>query len=280
MNVKHALALYGADSLNKSAHFKGLLRKLDLDDSLEEADAEGEDEDVLRSQEDEALDEPQPTSNDAFHFEGELVAESEDAVSLPFAHMSLLRTIFPPFMNFPTSGLHVGDALDSLDPSVYLPWPSSSVFAPSTEPSNDDELLPEKEGDMALTRELDEDTALDRVDGHRDVEVEKALWARINGAAPGTEGQTKDHPSADAKPAPARIVQRAPRKRRRNSVDTDGGSASEQGEDADGIEDVVPRGRRKKKAKPKGNMSDRQLLYKEPDPNGRIKSAVYILDSD
>ena len=112
MNVKHALALYGADSLNKSAHFKGLLRKLDLDDNLEEAECE--DEDVLRSQEDEALDEPQPTSNDGLHFEGELVAENEDAVPLPFAHMSLLRTIFPPFMNFPTSGLHAGDALKSV----------------------------------------------------------------------------------------------------------------------------------------------------------------------
>ena len=107
MNVKHALALYGADSLNKSAHFKGLLRKLDLDDNLEEADAEGEGED-------EALDEPQPTSNGALHFEGELVAENQDAVPLPFAHMSLLRTIFPPFMNFPTSGLHAGDALKSV----------------------------------------------------------------------------------------------------------------------------------------------------------------------
>ncbi|RPD62523.1 hypothetical protein L226DRAFT_610938 [Lentinus tigrinus ALCF2SS1-7] len=296
VNVKHALALYGADSLDKSAHFKSLLRKLNLDDSSEQADAEVDDEDEDEEEGDAFPDEPQFTVGGASHVAGsEVVVEDGDAASLPLKPLPLLRSIFPPFMNSPTSGLHASDVLDSLDPSVYMPWPSSSLLSICIEPPHNEDMLPE-EDDVALARELEEDKALDRVDGHRDAEVEKALWARVG--ATGKDDQTHDHPNSDDKPAPAkplRIVQRAPRKRKRQSVDadgsrergTDGGSASERvveagllGEDADGVEQIVPRGRRKKKAKAKGSMSDKQLLFQEPDPNGRIKSAVYILDSD
>ncbi|RDX53419.1 hypothetical protein OH76DRAFT_1462287 [Lentinus brumalis] len=309
-NVKHALALYGADSLDKSAHFKGLLRKLGLDGGEEEAEEEED-----PPEEDDALDEledrPDGTSHDAE--ESAQVAEDGGATSSPLEPLSLLRTIFPPFMNPPMSGLHVGDALDSLDPSVYMPWPPSSLLSTSEHPA-DETLLPEEEDETAYTRELEEDKALDRVDVHKEAEVEKSLWARVAGEEPVP-------PTGAVKPArsqPSRSKERAPRKRKRQSVDadgsrqqgTDGGSASERaveagllGEDTDVVEKVVPRGRpkkkalaraqqgedaalvelrarRKKKALAKGSMSDKQLLFQAPDPNGRIKSAVYVLDSD
>ncbi len=308
--MKHALALYGADSLDKSAHFKGLLRKLGLDGGEEEAEEEED-----PPEEDDALDEledrPDGTSHDAE--ESAQVAEDGGATSSPLEPLSLLRTIFPPFMNPPMSGLHVGDALDSLDPSVYMPWPPSSLLSTSEHPA-DETLLPEEEDETAYTRELEEDKALDRVDVHKEAEVEKSLWARVAGEEPVP-------PTGAVKPArsqPSRSKERAPRKRKRQSVDadgsrqqgTDGGSASERaveagllGEDTDVVEKVVPRGRpkkkalaraqqgedaalvelrarRKKKALAKGSMSDKQLLFQAPDPNGRIKSAVYVLDSD
>ncbi|KAI0720591.1 hypothetical protein C8T65DRAFT_567358 [Cerioporus squamosus] len=287
-NVKHALALYGADSLDKSAHFKSLLLKLGLDGGNEE---EEEEEDV--SEDDDPLDEPQDTPDGASHdAAGEQVAQDEVVDPSPLKPLSLLRTIFPPFMNPPISGLYAGDGLDSLNPAVYMPRPSSSLLPTSAEPPNDEDVLPEEVDETAYKRELEEDKALDRVDCHKDAEIEKLLWTRISGK------KAVEQPTADDKPAPsqpARIRVRAPRKRKRQSVDvdgsrergTDGGSASGRaveagllGEDADVVEQVVPRGRRKKKAMAKGSMSDKQLLFQEPDPNGRIKSAVYVLDSD
>ena len=58
------------------------------------------------------------------------------------------------------------------------------------------------------------------------------------------------------------------------------GDSRNEDDDPDAVEEVAPRGGRKKRKRGTAYLSEQQLKYQEPDPDGRIKSAVYVLDSD
>ncbi len=292
-NVKHALALCGVESLSKRAHFARLLQKLDLDE-----DEETEDEDR----------QPQhPVSPGLNHdviaaeVEVEDVGDDDDEdTRLPLEPLPLLRMIFPPFMNSPSSGLHFGDAPDSLDPSVYMPWPSSSLLSTASEPPRDEDLLPEELDEGELTRELIEDKTLEWDDNNVDKQGQEALWVRVGRIVAGP-ASTAEQPMTEEKPEPScgRAAERPPRKRRRKASEKgerkDDGSADERDveaellgdatnaddDDPDAVEEITPHGARKKRKRGGTTyLSQHQLRFEEPDPDGRIKSAVYVLDSD
>ncbi|KAI0770015.1 hypothetical protein C8Q74DRAFT_866300 [Fomes fomentarius] len=296
-NVKHALALFGAESLSKRAHFARLLQKLDLE---EDEDEETEDEDrqsqhpVSAGLDDDVI---------AAEVEVEDVCDDGSDVEdtrLPLEPPPLLRMIFPPFMHSPSSGLHFGDAPDELDPSVYMPWPSSSLLSTASEPPRDEDLLPEELDEGELTRELTEDKTLEWDDNNVDKQGQEALWVRVGRIVAGP-ASTAEKPMAEEKPEPScgRAAERPPRKRRRKASENgerkDDGSADERDveaellgdatnaddDDPDAVEEAAPRGARKKR-KLGGTtyLSQHQLRFQEPDPDGRIKSAVYVLDSD
>ncbi|KAI0372283.1 hypothetical protein BV20DRAFT_991941 [Pilatotrama ljubarskyi] len=319
-NVKHALALYGADSLDKRAHFASLLKKLGL-----EKDVEGEEDVVEEQDEYEVADALSPEVPLFSLPDGEAVDAEQEAPranvqdEAPLQPLPLLRMLFPPFMNSPTLDLTEADEDGIVDPAVYMPWPSSSLLSTSAEPPREEDLLPEQIDEVALVAELLEDENIEKDDRLREVEAEKALWARFGGrsahvttAVP--DGQDQEPPvmaTADTQPepsaAPVAAPAKQPRKRKRKgkprgrsksvtmgnqdgSVDDDG-----EGNEGSGVEEqeetserrVRPRkaqnkseGRDKGKGKGTAHLNEDQLRFMEPDPNGRIKSSVYVLDSD
>lgn len=295
--MKHALALYGADALDKHAHFARLLNKLDLDAS----DGEMEDEEGQV----EALVDHTPwhsTSARSGNERGDADdehGENDKAEGSSLEPLSLLRTIFPPFTNPPLSNVHSEYETDSVDPSVYMPWPSSSLLSTATEPPQDEDLLPLETDENALSAELVDDDTIDKLDRQQDAEGMEALWARIDvkssqvpaGAAGQGQG-AGDHPIAEEYPESSRTSGRPPLKRKRKDQDGSrekslGGGNAESGAvenrdqddaDADAAETVAPKRARRKKGT--AHISQRRLMYAEPDPDGRTKSSVYVLDSD
>ncbi|OSC97196.1 hypothetical protein PYCCODRAFT_1481440 [Trametes coccinea BRFM310] len=298
-NVKHALALYGADSLDKRAHFAGLLKKLDL-----EADAD----------EQESVDGDGPPSPDtplrslqgtdavsAGPDEGE---DPENDSDPPLPPLSVLRMIFPPFFDLPRSTVldNDGHKADAPDPAAYMPWPSSSLLSADAEPPREEELLPETIDEAALVAELLEDENIDKEDRLREVRDENALWVRFGGKKAAVSAPSAPHSEGDAggtaeerppvlpvgeKIARPRKRKRQPRGRSKSvtvevSEDGAGSGVAGGGAEADGgsREGTVERRVRRKKGKGIAHLTEDQLRFMEPDPNGRIKSSVYVVDSD
>ncbi|KAI0632237.1 hypothetical protein C8Q77DRAFT_1074273 [Trametes polyzona] len=290
VHVKHALALFGADTLDKRSHFASLLEKLGLDDACDEVE--------VGEEEDREGDASPPSSPEIpLH----IAMEDDDAQELPavadhiethLKPLSSLRMIFPPFCNpnvaAPSSSSH-DDAL--VDPSVYMPWPSSSLLSTSSEPPREEDLVPEEIDEVALAAELLEDQNIDKEDHLRDLAEEDELWRRFGGR------HMFNIPSGSAEPKiePPEAAQR-PRKRKRKgrpkgrskSVRIEEAAEGGEGdEDDDAGEQAAPGGKpraRSRKGKNKGkgtaHLKEDQLRFMEPDPNGRIKSSVYVLDSD
>ncbi|EIW59330.1 uncharacterized protein TRAVEDRAFT_71439 [Trametes versicolor FP-101664 SS1] len=280
IHVKHALTLFGADSLDKRSHFAGLLNKLGLDEERDKQE-------VLEVSDDESpehdeVEEEEATSGDI------------EASRTPLEPLSALRMIFPPFFNpnppASGSGTRIDEHPDPLDPSVYMPWPSSSLLATSSEPPREEDLLPDNIDEVALAAELLADGEIEKEDTLRDTEEENALWKRFGGrpargALPTGGGagdiEPKLEPSAEGGEAPRRTrKRRAPSKSVR--IVEDGADANS---DADGqASDTAQRRVRPRKGKRQGkgtaHLNEDQLRFMEPDPNGHIKSSVYILDSD
>lgn len=200
--------------------------------------------------------------------------------------LSLLRTIFPPFMNPPSSGLHAGEESRSLDESIYMPWPSSSLLSTASEPPRDEDLIPEDFDEDALAHELAEEQRLGYQDHARDIQVEKELWTRMGRVMPGAADASvpEEPPVVDDEPEPARTrshaSSRPPRKRRRLAKAEEaegvpsrrgqsrGGTADERDVEAellreegetDAIEEVAPRAPRKRK---KGKRARRGPISK------------------
>lgn len=270
-NVKHALALYGAESLSTSAHFANL---------LEELDNQSEDEQTGGRNEGAAESDDLSTDEDA---EVDQEAEFEDTGDhnlLPPIPLSLLRTIFPPLTNYPASDRHTGGSSHSREASFYMPWPSSSLLANHSEPPFAEDLLPEVMDAAALRSELIEENAIEREDAARDKRKLQALWARVTPAKPGPT------------PTPGRRPRKRKRANKEASEDASRGSGSDSGSDEErdveanllkvdsDADDVAPRRPRKRRKGKSGGLSQNKLLYQEPGPNSRIKSAVYVYDSD
>ncbi|TBU29959.1 hypothetical protein BD311DRAFT_755524 [Dichomitus squalens] len=318
-DVRQALMLYGAESLNKRTHFASLLSELDLDSDEEEGDVEELEQDTA-----DAL---SPVSRR--HKGGADAAEEEsddpDPEGLPLEPLSLLGTIFPPFLNPPSSGPPSVDPSMAIDPSVYMPWPSSSVLLTDVERPTDDDLLPHFIDEKLLNEELHEEAQLDKADALRDAEEEQALWTRVNMENPNagkaaSAATVPEDPLIAVADNTANLVpirERSRRKRKRDEADAgadltsnakpdvevswekdaDSGRADERDveemveevaavdtmADVDEPEVVAPkraRKGRKGEGKKKGDLSQRELMYMQPGVNSRIKSSVYVLDSD
>ncbi|OJT10645.1 hypothetical protein TRAPUB_12839 [Trametes pubescens] len=286
IHVKHALALFGADSLDKRSHFAGLLNKLGLD---EERDRQ----EVVEVSDDESAE------RDDIEAEEAAPGDAETSET-PLEPLSALRMIFPPFFNpnppASGSGARVDEHPDPLDPSVYMPWPSSSLLATSGEPPCEEDLLPENIDDVALTAELLADGEIEKEDALRDTAEENALWKRFGGrrargALPTSGGagdiEPKLEPSVEGDEAPPRTRKRKAKPRGRSKSVRIAGDGADANSDADGeAGDTAQRRVRPRKGKGKGqakgtaHLKEDQLRFMEPDPNGRIKSSVYVLDSD
>ncbi|KAI0657307.1 hypothetical protein C8Q70DRAFT_919762 [Cubamyces menziesii] len=297
-NVKHALALLGADSFDKRAHFAGLLKKLDLE---QEGDGGGEDASGDES-------DGEAHSNDDQAEPSQLAPEELDGSERPIEEvessepalppLSLLRTVFTPFVNLPTSSTPSGSATYAPDPATYMPWPPSSALFASSEPTPEDELLPETIDEGALVAELLDDENIDKEDRLLEQAEQNALWLRFgeNGAPTVVAAATSDPKDAsdavDGRPQavhadaasqkPVLKRKRKPRGRSKSVGVTTEGAESDRG-DGEG-EGTGERRVRRKHAKGKGkgtaHLNEDQLRFMEPDPNGRIKSSVYVLDSD
>ncbi|KAI0647936.1 hypothetical protein C8Q79DRAFT_999457 [Trametes meyenii] len=296
-NVKHALAIYGADALSKRAYFADLLDRLAPDESAE-AEEEAEDRDAANNDNESIVSSPE-VSQVSPHHEGS-VADDEvhgDDTTYSGLHLeplSVLRMIFPPFIDLPPpSSQDENEAgLGTLDPAVYMPWPSSSLLSTSAEPPCEEDLLPETMEKGEVQSELLEDENIDKEDSLRDTAEEKVLWARIGGK--------RKHVSAPADSdldpkLEADLVNTAERKRKRKgkprgrSKSIAAGKyvqSAEEGEGEEGSEEA-PAGKKarsaraaKKKGKSMAYLNEDQLRFMEPDPNGRIKSSVYVIDSD
>ncbi|KAI9058501.1 hypothetical protein FKP32DRAFT_1597596 [Trametes sanguinea] len=295
-NVKHALALYGADSLDKREHFAGLLKKLDLEgDGDEQESVVG---DASSSPEAPLSSLPHLDTTSAGLDEGEGPEDDCDPALPP---LSVLRMIFPPFFDLSSSaGLDDNDnGADAPDPAAYMPWPSSSLLSADAEPPREEELLPETIDETALVAELLEDGNIDKEDRLREVQEENALWVRFGGKKAPVSAPTA-HSAGEAggtaKEMPS-VVEKATRKRKRNgqprgrsksvtvrvSEDATGSGVDGDGGEADGgrsREGTIERRVRRKKGKGIAHLNEDQLRFMEPDPNGRIKSSVYVIDSD
>ncbi|CDO69851.1 hypothetical protein BN946_scf184884.g10 [Trametes cinnabarina] len=303
-NVKHALALYGADSLDKRAHFAGLLAKLGLegDDS---GDSEGEADDEHAADPTSSPDAALRSLGDAgaAYAEQDAIADLEDDDGPVLQPLPALRMIFPPFSDLSSLSAHASDErdVDTPDPAAYMPWPSS-LLSTDAEPPGEDELLPETVDETALVAELLDEENIDKHDRSREVEEAKALWARFEGRKPAAPalGPTAEGAPAEAateeKPAaPLTAGETVTRTRKRKlrprgrskSVAAgveDGAGFGAEGDrgagDGGEREGTVERRVRRRKAKGIAHLNEDQLRFMEPDPNGPIKSSVYIVDSD
>ncbi|KAI1790181.1 hypothetical protein LXA43DRAFT_1083453 [Ganoderma leucocontextum] len=300
-NVKQALMLYGAESLDKRAHFARLLSKLGLDEGEGEVDVIDE----------ERHDIPVAPPAASGHHTGDTEEgleegpeeDADEADRPPLEPLSLLRTIFPPFSN-PLSGASK-DASMAVDASVYMPCPPSTRIPGDARPPPDEDVLPETFDEKLLLDELLEERQLEKYDRHRDIDGERALWTRVNAknphpnlAADTVDSELEDLAADDEKRKEFVIRERPPRKRKRQAVDTvteqdvepdasrgkdaEGGNAGERNGadtpmDVDEPEAIAPKRRRMARG---GKLSQKQLLYMEPGANSRIKSSVYVLDSD
>ncbi|KAI8978759.1 hypothetical protein BD414DRAFT_494305 [Trametes punicea] len=305
-NVKHALALYGADSLDKRAHFAGLLKRLALDHSDGAGDEDGTGDEDRTGNEDGAVESngynseetsERPSSPDMLFRAGAApnrqrapTDEILNAEHVP-QPLSALRMIFPPLFNIPYTGQNEDhEGMIAPDPAAYMPWPSSSLLAVSAEPPLEEDLLPETTDEGALVAELLEDDDIDKDDRAREAEEENALWLRFGGnpaaalvtnasgdAAAGDSAEEKPLvTSASEKPSRKRKRKRRPRGRSKSAV-----VGNDQGDEHDGVQESTAERRvRRKRGRGTAHLNEDQLRFMEPDPNGRIKSSVYVVDSD
>lgn len=290
-NVEHALALYGADSLDKKAHYQRLLDSVDSDDDddvekdvdqdeavedgIEEAGTLDWDEDEDQGGNDAEGDEAKDDGGREDEVdEDEEEEEEEDELldhdpSWP-RHLSLLRTIFSPLVYPHMRGDPTTFSRSALpDPSFYLPWPPETLNLTAAQSGSNDELLEEERDDTVDAIAAEE--ALDKADASRDHVLQETLWSRVD------KSRIKQSPPPDAQllghESDAKANVRRGRKRSRWAAVRSAPDTETEGEDGDPV-------RKKKKTKKKGHLGERTLRYQEPDPNSRIKSSVYVLDSD
>ncbi|KAI0335771.1 hypothetical protein GY45DRAFT_1430450 [Cubamyces sp. BRFM 1775] len=305
-NVKHALALLGADSFDKRAHFAGLLKKL----SFDQDDGDGNPEANNDESENDAQDNDDPSPAESPQQQPEQFDDSErpaDEVengepALP--PLSLLRTVFAPFVNPPSSNTQRSNATHAPDPAIYMPWPPSGAIFASSNPIPADELLPEAIDESALVAELLEDETIDKEDRLVEQTEQNALWLRFGGkgtpvvTAAATSGVGDAGGKAGASQAvlvdgatqkPTLKRKRKPRGRSKSlgvtTEDAEGDGDGVESDRGDGSrEGTAERRVRRKKTRGKGtgtaHLNENQLRFMEPDPDGRIKSSVYVLDSD
>ncbi len=294
--------LYGAESLDKRAHFARLLSKLGLDNGEDETEA------IDEERQEASGGPPAASSHDAGDAEEELekdpAEDDEEADRLLLEPLSLIRTIFPSVSN-PLSRASK-DASTAVDPSVYMPWPPSTRIPSDAVLSPDEDILPETLDEKLLVDELLEERQLEKWDRHRDIEGERALWTRVNAenphphiAADIVDSDFEDFAIEDEQPKAVVIREPPLRKRKRKEVDAEaavevdtsraedaegrnlgerkGAMAADVPMDLDHLEGTAPKRRRMAR---KGKLSQEALLYMQPGVDSRIKSSVYVLDSD
>ncbi|KAI0826926.1 hypothetical protein BC628DRAFT_1319482 [Trametes gibbosa] len=295
IHVKHALALFGADTLDKRSQFSGLLRKL----GLEETRGDGEDIEEVEDRSVASFPVVSPQSFTGDFADHERVLGDAESTETPPQPLPSLRMIFPPFV-IPVHDppLRASDEPAWLDPSVYMPWPSSSLLTTASEPPCEEDLLTETIDQVALVTELLQDENIEKEDSLRDAAEEKLLWARfgrrdIVGVPAPTEGPS----SGELKVELLETMKHVSRKRKRrgkprgrpkstrpaegDGAASDGASDLDEDQGPEGTTERHVRARRDKtKAKGSAYLTEDQLRFMEPDPNGRIKSSVYVLDSD
>ncbi|KAI0763573.1 hypothetical protein BD413DRAFT_495121 [Trametes elegans] len=294
VHVRRAITLHGADHLNKRAHFARLFKELGLDEPNGTGADQEDNEDV------EGGDMPGASPSKVSSYidpegadERGVLPDSAQEDDPPFKPLSPLRMIYPPIIDLPSYGPRNDDDAAALDPSTYMPWPSSSLLSNSSEPLREEDLLPETVDEVALVAELRDDENIEKEDHLRDLEEEKRLWARFGGKPGGpadhgaTQGDVKQEPVPCTKTVPLKRKRKVrPKKRAKEAEQSDeaagdaGSGAGEGGTDRTEQEEATGRRVRRRKGKGTAHMNEDQLRFMEPDPSGRIKSSVYVLDSD
>ncbi|KAL6303903.1 hypothetical protein BKA93DRAFT_826313 [Sparassis latifolia] len=261
VDVEHALMMMYSERPSKKAHFKGLLDRLDI--AVESAAESDEEEDLVRSKgtknvdskggkrerrppvsrSDDSSSPSQPEDNDSDADADEGRADAAQLIGPP--HLSLHQTIFTPFVRLPsfTPLPSVGYSAPT-DPSLFMPCPTSTLLSGTAEPPVDEELMPCVTRGDTLMAELLEDEELEKHDSMEDEQHEKRLWSKF--ASDSGEDEHDAHVSSK-------------RKRIEDSSDVDEDNAQAKRDEAQA-----------------GGFQ----RYRQPDPNGPVKSRVYISDSD
>lgn len=265
-NVEHALSMMSSSRLSKRSHFKGLLGRLGIEPQ-EDSEAGGARE--RESQKDvHSKRRQQQQSSQSDHSESDSSSsgtdEDEDdcddgdepsdakdedgnigddeAESKLLSAQSLHRTIFRPFMRLPSSVRSGPNSADVQYTSAYMPYPLPSTYA---EPFREEELMPEDTDTDALLEELVQEEKLDKRDREVDRIYEKDLWHKFNShEATWSAGENQD--SGDE---PDERVGNKRKRKEQSSED----------------EEVK-----------KGQGTGLRFCR----PGGRIKSSIYIVDSD
>ncbi|OBZ68801.1 hypothetical protein A0H81_11306 [Grifola frondosa] len=283
-HVEHALSLFGDGKLTKKAHFKGLFKRLDLDVS-DESDGE-DDRTVLanakrpvrhtKQRKQRKTKTPlhpdgsgsQSSSEDADDESGDGDQSGDEATPVSMPRLSLHRTVFTPFIRLPGSYAAASNGrYNPVDLTLCMPWPPTNHT--STEPVIEDELIPEELDADALLKELLDEEKLDKRDSAIAGAYEKGLWEKFPraSAAPSDLPGTAIHDNGTILPAPSNGQGIRLRKRRRREIGSDDDEAGR-----------AVRRRRGAKDDTRHDTSD--LRFCKPDLRSRVKSQVYIVDSD
>ncbi|KAH9933157.1 uncharacterized protein BXZ73DRAFT_46610 [Epithele typhae] len=228
-HVKHALTLYGAEFLDKDAHFAGLLASFDSPSDEDDAQFPVSDHGSCSR----SVDDNDPETG------------TVDEGSTASSSLSLLRTIFPPIYHLPSS-IHPSDpkstAADGVVPATFMPW----LAAPAVgEPPHEDDLLSVDFPQQDMEAELDEEDELDAADCHADKVAHHAFDVRRKRHSMAERADRDGNGKEDEGLGPTAV--RRPRKRRRTRATSqvrgqdkdvgDGGGGSATGADADGDPD-------------------------------------------
>ncbi|CCM03568.1 uncharacterized protein FIBRA_05704 [Fibroporia radiculosa] len=253
--IHHALAMMCSDEVSKKAHFEKLLHKLGFNEDnvqVEPSERQGDEEDYGQDQVGSEI----PTLQDdrrVFDDNNDDTdggTEEEDSLesdtSEPLPEFPLHRTIYAPSIRLPsyTQPGATGQLQATLDASFYAPWPSQSA---SSEPIADDDIMSDATDTDALLVELLEEEELDQLDETMKTLYEKSLWAKFQLSRQGQGMSEDDNGHAQD---PLYDDERSQRKRKRGADDKEGGTVA------------------------------LGLRFRKPDPNGPVKSQIYVVDSD
>ncbi|KAI0074879.1 hypothetical protein K474DRAFT_1664874 [Panus rudis PR-1116 ss-1] len=263
-NLAQTLAFMGAEKLDKSKRFKSLLNlyrekqqeQARSSDGSNREDRELNDLDPVDS--DNGMAEPGDQENIEAHTDhdnsiGASLGEQgpEEAASQTPRSLRMHRILHPPFVRLPTS-LDPPPPVDFYNynhpnrapsPEIFTPW---RAYRSNIQPEAD-ELLPEFTDNEEMLSDLEDEDDVDNADDVVGAEEENKLWV-THGSYPRRE---------------IALVQTRSRKRRRGADS-----------DHDEGQDKEPPLRQRRRT---GGFT---LRSREPSPTGRVKSKVYISDSD
>ncbi|EMD40162.1 hypothetical protein CERSUDRAFT_71943 [Gelatoporia subvermispora B] len=250
-NIHRALEIMGHTKLDKAAHFEALLECFDDAAEDEPEDEQGEECDANASA---ARKRRRIVSRSTLRGDDEDADdENEEDSDDNLPDLLLHRRVRTPFVRLPPKDFPYDSDRAQGFPhsSVFMPLPASFSHG-DIELEAEGELVPDTD-EEALRQELAEEEALSARDRIMEEAFEREFWAAINSG----RSLTRHHwigtsPAAGPEKSANRPAEQTRKRKRGLSGDEDG----EQQRPTD------------------------KLRYVEPDPAGRVKSSVYVPDSD